>query len=125
MFVVSAVENLPDELGAIAVEVRITFPWGSLLRGVVGADGAALAGIARIAKPGAEIRALFSITAHDGLDLPAGLDHAAYETRGMRIVEERAATRTEIEATHSSWAKRLRAGEDRPATLVRAVRRDA
>jgi 16S rRNA (adenine(1408)-N(1))-methyltransferase len=125
MFVVAAVESLPDEPHAIADEVQIAFPWGSLLRGVIGVDRIALEGFADVAKPGAEIRALFSITAHDALDLPDGVDRAAYEERGMRIVEQRAATWEEIAGTHSSWAKRLRAGEDRPVTFVRARREDA
>jgi 16S rRNA (adenine(1408)-N(1))-methyltransferase len=58
LFVVSAVESLPEDLAAIADEVRITFPWGSLLLGVLGHDADVLAGIARIAKPGAPIRVL-------------------------------------------------------------------
>jgi 16S rRNA (adenine(1408)-N(1))-methyltransferase len=122
LFVAAAVEAIPDELEAIADEVRITFPWGSLLRGVVGADEAIVAGIARVAKPGAEVRAMFSVTDRDGLALDGAVDRAAFDAHGMCIVEERPATADEIAATASSWARRLRAGEDRPVTVVRAVR---
>src|SRR5436190_16837280 len=52
LFVVSAVEAIPEELAEIADDIRIAFPWGSLLRGVVGADDHVLAGIASFAKPG-------------------------------------------------------------------------
>ena len=124
LFVVAAVEALPDELHAIADEVRVTFPWGSLLRGVVGADATVLAGIARVAKPGAQVRAMFSVTELDGLDITDAVDRAAFESYGLRVIEERPATADEIAATGSSWAKRLRAGVDRPVTLVRAVRLD-
>jgi len=102
--------------------VRVTFPWGSLLRGVLGTNGNSLAGIARVAKPGAEVRALFSMTERDGLDVAAVIDRAAYEANGMCVVEERDATAGEIAAMGSSWAKRLRAGVERPVTLLRAVR---
>jgi 16S rRNA (adenine(1408)-N(1))-methyltransferase len=122
VFVVSAVEALPGELTAIADEVRITFPWGSLLRGALGADDAVLAGIARIAKRGATIVSLISITERDGLGPTAPIDRAAYGAHGLRVTEERSTTPDEIAAANSSWAKRLRAGVDRPVTLVRAVR---
>jgi 16S rRNA (adenine(1408)-N(1))-methyltransferase len=123
VFVVAAVETLPDELSSIADDVLISFPWGSLLRGVLGADGAVLAGIARVVKPRGVIRALISLTPRDGLDPTIGVDRAAYEGHGLRVVEERPASPGEIAATNSSWAKRLRAGVDRPVTIVRAVRR--
>jgi 16S rRNA (adenine(1408)-N(1))-methyltransferase len=121
LFVVAAVEALPEELEAIADEVRVTLPWGSLLRGVLGADEKVLAGIARVAKAGAEIRALVSVTERDGLEV-AAVDRAAYEAHGLRVVEERPATTEEIAATGSSWAKRLGAGASRPVTIVRGVR---
>ena len=123
LFVVASVEALPDELHAIADEVRVTFPWGSLLRGVVGEDPAVLAGIALVAKRGAEVRALLSVTERDGLGVTDRVDRVAFDEHGLQVVEERPATADEIDATGSSWAKRLRAGVDRPVTLVRAVRR--
>jgi 16S rRNA (adenine(1408)-N(1))-methyltransferase len=122
MFVVSAVENLPDELVAIADDVRITFPWGSLLRGLLGDDAPVLAGIARIASPGANIRALVSVTERDRLGVMLRADVAANEAHGLRVIEARPATPDEIALADSSWAKRLRAGVGRPVTLVRAVR---
>jgi 16S rRNA (adenine(1408)-N(1))-methyltransferase len=123
MFVVASVEALPDELHAIADEVRVTFPWGSLLRGVVGMDPAVLAGMALVAKPGAEIRAVFSVTERDALGVADRVDRMAFDEHGLQVVEDRPAAVDEIDATGSSWAKRLRAGVDRPVTLVRAVRR--
>jgi 16S rRNA (adenine(1408)-N(1))-methyltransferase len=122
MFVVGSVGSLPVELDAVADEVRVTFPWGSLLRGVLGVDAAVLAGIARIAKVGAEIRALVSVTERDGLGLNAQVDPSVYDAHGLRLIEARPATENEIAETNSTWAKRLRAGFARPVTLVRSVR---
>jgi 16S rRNA (adenine(1408)-N(1))-methyltransferase len=122
MFVVGSVGSLPVELEAVADDVRVTFPWGSLLRGVLGVDAAALGGIARVAKVGAEIRALVSVTERDGLGLNAHVDPSVYDACGLRIIEARPATENEIAETNSTWAKRLRAGVARPVTLVRSVR---
>ena len=124
MFIVSSVSSMPTELDAVADEVRISFPWGSLLRGVLGRDAGVLAGIAHIAKVGAEVRALVSVTARDGLAIAADVDPADYEAHGLRVIETRPATRAEIEETNSSWAKRLKAGVDRPVALLRSVRVD-
>jgi 16S rRNA (adenine(1408)-N(1))-methyltransferase len=122
LFVVSAVESLPGDLEAIADEVRIAFPWGSLLLGVLGHDVDVLAGIARVAKPGARICALVSVTDRDGLGVTTDVDAAAYAAHGLRLVEARPATADEIAAADSSWAKRLRAGVGRPVTSIRAIR---
>jgi 16S rRNA (adenine(1408)-N(1))-methyltransferase len=116
---------LPDELDAVADDVRVTFPWGSLLRGVLGVDATVLGGIARVAKVGAEVRALVSVTERDGLGLIARVDPSVYDAYGLRLIEARPATQAEIAETNSSWAKRLRAGRDRPVTLVRSVREPA
>jgi 16S rRNA (adenine(1408)-N(1))-methyltransferase len=124
LFVVSAVESLPEDLTAIADEVRIAFPWGSLLLGVLGHGADVLAGIARAAKPGAPIRALLSVTERDGVGVTTDVDAAAYEAHGLRLVEARPAAADEVAAADSSWAKRLRAGVDRPVTSIRAVRVD-
>jgi 16S rRNA (adenine(1408)-N(1))-methyltransferase len=122
VFVVAAVESVPEDLWSVADEVRVAFPWGSLLRGVLGRDDHALGGIARIAKPGAQVRALVSVTERDGLGPTGDVDPAAYRTHGLRVVEVRPADPDEIAWAESSWAKRLRAGLDRPVTLIRAVR---
>jgi 16S rRNA (adenine(1408)-N(1))-methyltransferase len=125
MFVVGSIGSLPDELDAVADDVRVTFPWGSLLRGVLGVDPTVLGGIARVAKVGAEIHALVSVTERDGLGLSARVDPSVYDAHGLRLIESRPARESEIAATNSSWAKRLRAGVARPVTLVRSVREPA
>jgi 16S rRNA (adenine(1408)-N(1))-methyltransferase len=104
--------------------MTINFPWASLLRGVLGGDEAVLAGIARLAAPGASISSLVSVVPRDGVPAvpPEGELAAAYARHGLRLVEARPATADEIAASGSSWAKRLRAGRARPATLLRAVR---
>jgi 16S rRNA (adenine(1408)-N(1))-methyltransferase len=91
---------------------------------VLGRDEAVLAGIARLAAPGASITTLVSVVPRDGVPAipPDGELATAYARHGLRLVEARPATPDEIAASGSSWAKRLRAGRARPATLLRAVR---
>jgi 16S rRNA (adenine(1408)-N(1))-methyltransferase len=103
--------------------MTINFPWGSLLRGVLGHDEAALAGLATLLAPGAHATALFSVVARDGVAGPRDDAAAVYARAGLSLVETRAATAEEIAASGSSWAKRLRAGSAaRPVTLLRAER---
>ncbi len=121
LFVAAAAERPP--LTGIAQEITVNFPWASLLRGVLGQDQAVLAGIARLAAPGASITALVSVVARDGVPPvpPADALAAAYARHGLRLVESRPATAAEIASSGSSWAKRLRAGSARPVTLVKCV----
>ena len=126
LFVVSAVESLPDELTAAADRVTVTFPWGSLLRGLA-QPGAVLDGIRRICAREASVRVMWSVTSRDGvsgLDDPSTIAKAFRES-GFAVKELRLATPQEIQGTGSSWAKRLGAGRDRPAHLLRASARSS
>jgi len=120
LFVVAAAENPPPGLDGLADALRVNFPWGSLLRGVIGHDDAVLAGAAALLAPGAQATALVSVVERDGV--PAIPDDLAerYAAHGLRLAERRPVTAEEVAASGSSWAKRLRAGAARPVTLLRA-----
>ena len=60
LFAVAAAEQPPGPLRGLAGALTIQFPWGSLLRGVLGGDDAVLAGVAALLAPGAEGAALVS-----------------------------------------------------------------
>jgi 16S rRNA (adenine(1408)-N(1))-methyltransferase len=99
--------------------VTVIFPWGSLLRGVVGLDRAALAGVAALLRPGGRIDVLASVVPSDGvprlqcLDARAGRAiHAAWRGANIELTSSRPATPTEIADSGSSWARRLRAASD-------------
>ena len=106
----------------LAGSLTVHFPWGSLLRGVLGHDDAVLAGIEKLLAPGAEATALVSVVPSDNAPAvpPAGALARAYGRTSLALLEARAATPSEIEASHSSGAKRLRSGSERPVTLLRA-----
>jgi 16S rRNA (adenine(1408)-N(1))-methyltransferase len=114
-------------LEAIADDVTVSFPWGTLLDAVLGSRPDVLASVARVAKSGAPVRVLVSAIERDGrseIDLVAlGRLRGIYREAGLEITGTRAATRADIDAACSSWGKRLGAGRWRPAFVIAAVRR--
>ncbi len=131
MFVVAPAEAPPPELLGIADELTINFPWGSLLRGALALEGAASTGIAGLLRPGGRLTVLLSVTDRDGLaigafDAPGAAEALAirWAAHGLRLEGARLASIDELDATRSSWARRLRAGRDRPAWKL-SLRRGA
>jgi 16S rRNA (adenine(1408)-N(1))-methyltransferase len=127
LFVVAAAEAMPAELDGVADLVTVHFPWGSLLRGLLGADQATMTGLTRVLRPGASLQLLVSSTDHDRGAGVAPLRAAtlralaaSYGAWGLAVTELRPATVADVAAAHSSWAKRLGAGTRRPAWLLRA-----
>jgi hypothetical protein len=130
LFAVAAAERLPEELCAVAAEVTILFPWGSLLHGALALDDgqAAAAGIAGLLAPGAVVRALLSIDPRDRLAVPtidaadrAGLA-ARWECHGLSLTAFGPADPEEIGAYGSSWARRLAAGRERRVWRLELLR---
>jgi 16S rRNA (adenine(1408)-N(1))-methyltransferase len=127
-FLVESVERLPAELCALADEVAVHFPWGSLLRGILAADRAVLSPLAMLLRPQAQLRLLLSATRRDGYAdvTPARMADlaGAYEANGLQLLTVRAASAEDLLESHSSWAKRLRVGRERSAVIARYRRRD-
>jgi 16S rRNA (adenine(1408)-N(1))-methyltransferase len=122
VFVVASAERVPPELHALASELTIAFPWGSLLRGTLAVDDAAAAGIAALLEPDGHATATLSIEDRDGLDLPDLGDVGAREAlrdrwsrHGLQLSELRRSTPEELASMSSTWARRLGAGRERVA----------
>jgi 16S rRNA (adenine(1408)-N(1))-methyltransferase len=127
LFVVAAAEALPPELDGLADLVTVHFPWGSLLRGLLGADPTVMSGLTRIMVPGATLVMLVSSTARDHGAGVAPIQepalHAlagAYDRYGLTVTTVRPATPADVAAARSTWGKRLGAGRQRPAWLLEA-----
>lgn len=123
VFLATGAEALAGSpLAARADLVTVTFPWGSLLRGVLGLDEAALAGVAAVVAPGGRLEVLASVVPSDRVEGIATLDacreheiRRAWAEAGVHLVAMRPATAAEIAASGSAWARRLRADRaDRP-----------
>jgi len=114
LFVAGAAESIPDALRAVAAQVTVRFPWASLLRGCLGADGAVACGVASLVAPGGTLELLLAPAGRDRLDRlptqPADVVAAAgstFEGLGLAFQEGREATPKEIRSSGSTWAKRL------------------
>ncbi len=132
LFVAASAESFAAELPGIADRLVVNFPWGSLLRGVLGADQGVAAAIGAIVRDAGTATALVSVTPRDRLPGVAVLDEAtvAYlpPPPGLELVEARPASRAEILATRSTWGRRLVAGagrvnDDRPVWRLEWRRR--
>jgi 16S rRNA (adenine(1408)-N(1))-methyltransferase len=125
-FVVAAVEDLPPELTGIATLVRVNFPWGSLLRGLVLPEAAVLEALAALGRPGARFELVISYDPeHDlaglaGGTLPPltearidGVLAPPYAAAGLQIDSRRRMSIDEAIALPSTWARRLLHGRPR------------
>ena len=128
MFLAAGVEGLATSpLAGHADLVMVLFPWGSLLRGILGLDRAALCGAAAVARPGAAVEVLVSVMPADGVAGIDCLDETAREriaqawaAAGLTLTDMRPATPGEMHAAASTWARRL--GPDRPVWRLTGVR---
>jgi 16S rRNA (adenine(1408)-N(1))-methyltransferase len=134
-FVAAGVERLPPELDGIADRVTVRFPWASLLRGALGLDPDHTARIARLVAPGGRLELTLSVVGRDSdtvTGLEGELDDAARErmtsvfaANGLDLMQLRPLTPADLATLHSTWARRLRAGADRPAWRATFHRRSA
>lgn len=130
LFVVAAAEAPPAELQGRAALVTVRFPWGSLLRGVLGQDARAAAGLASLVRPGGLIEALVSVLPRDGVAGIETLDEgaverlsAAHATHGLDVASLAPASAEEVRASESTWGRRLlAAGSERPVWRIRIRR---
>jgi len=131
MFIQAAVENLPPELDAVADEVHVHFPWGSLLRAVVVGDVALLQNLRRICAADALLEVVIGIdpvrdkSEHERLGLqPLTLEIVDavlvpnYAAAGFEIIERGVIAASEWPEFETSWAKRLQGNEQRPLTYL-------
>lgn len=120
LFAVATAEEPPAELLASADELVIQFPWGSLLDAVV-TPGDVLRGIAALLAPGGRLTLSLSIRPRDGV---AGVDNldldAAHRLAcdvasacALRSTGVRRLSWGDVQASGSSWAKRLGVGRNR------------
>jgi 16S rRNA (adenine(1408)-N(1))-methyltransferase len=122
VFLEASAEALAAFVPGVADDVAILFPWGSLLRGVLGFEPCVGAALAALLKPGGRLSALVSVTQRDGVPglatLDAGSAHSLSPSPDLTLVEARPATREEVLATRSTWGKRLLSGRTPDARPV-------
>lgn len=136
LFVVASLQQLPAELTGLAQLIRVNFPWGGLLRGLLKPESEALAAMASLARPGASFEILLCYdpvhdsAALEGATLP-GLNEAyidsvlapAYANAGLLIKTRVRLAREEALAIPSTWGRRLLHGRPRQVFLLHAETR--
>lgn len=114
VFLAASADVFACELPGVADLVSIAFPWGTLLRGVMGVDPVVSGAVGSIVRPGGRVSALVSVTPRDGIEVLPSLDDRAIAALapppGLELVEACPATREEILASRSTWGRRLLAG---------------
>lgn len=132
VFAVASVEQLPDELRGLADEVHVLLPWGSLMRGLILADDAVLAGVAALAgRDGARLTIVLNTRIFDdpmpieARDLPPVTPELVremlapvYARHGIVVTESRELRPSEVAELGTTWAKRLSHRRPPPSVLI-------
>ena len=119
-FVVAAAEQLPEELRHIAGRLRVNYPWGSLLRGLLAPEPSVLRQAASLLRDGGSFEIVMSYDPeHDtgafaGSALPL-LDEAyvedvllpAYRDNGLEVLDPRRLSQDEALEIASTWGRKL------------------
>jgi 16S rRNA (adenine(1408)-N(1))-methyltransferase len=131
LFIQAAVEDLPSELDAVADELHVHFPWGSLLRAMATGDVAVLRNLRRICSTGALLEVVIGLdpvrdkSEMERLGLtPLSLELMDeelipnYATAGFETIERGTFAASEWPKINTSWAKRLQGNERRAITYL-------
>ncbi len=115
LLLAAGAEQLPAELAAIADDLHVTLPWGSLLRGAILPEPWFVELVVRLLRPGGWARLILSTGPREVATGLAALDAAgasaladAYACAGLRPICTRPVTAADVSELGSSWAKRLR-----------------
>ena len=132
MFVQAAVESLPEEFAGAASEIRVNFPWGSLLRAVATGDAEVLTGLRRIARDGAVLEIVIGVDPERdraelerlGVPVPSlgSIERELvprYGAAGFERSECRELAPAEWARFETSWARKLSGNESRRVFLMR------
>ncbi len=134
IYVVAAIESLPEELFDLADKITVHLPWGSLLSGIVHTEPDILSNLCAISKPGAELELLLSYSrkyeAHEMRrralpDLTMQLIEKKITPGlmkvGIRVTDCRVLTNEDLKKIPLTWGKRLAHGREREIFLISAV----
>ncbi len=113
LFLAESAERLPGKLVSRADLVTVVLPWGSLLRGILAAETAIVAGLRSLLRPGGALVLLLSEI--DRVQMVELVNRLA----GLEAFEVREATESDISQLSSGWARRLGIPARRPGWLVR------
>ncbi|MCG2784589.1 MAG: class I SAM-dependent methyltransferase [Anaerolineae bacterium] len=124
LYLIASAQSLPAGLDGLAAQITINFPWGSLLHGLLDGDLALLDGLARVARPNAEltIRLNGGALAEAGWALEAGTwrVYERLQSAGFNVQQPRPLDAAGLRACPTTWARRLAYGRDPRGWLLSA-----
>lgn len=132
VFFAGDARELPVSLRGHAAEIRVTLPWGSLLRSALDPEGGFGDVVGATLRPGGVCRLLLSVTDRDAAvaggpsftTQSVGDLGARYAACGFYPGDVRAATADDVVSLGSSWAKRLAIPARRDAWVLELLRGD-
>jgi len=137
LFVQSAVEALPSELDAVANEIYINFPWGSLLRAVASGEESVFTNLARVCSSNARLKIFLGLDVERDraeigrLALPSLTDDYVsttlvrkYRNAGFEIIETERLPSCSLPEMQTSWARRLQGSSTRSFFRIMAQAKD-
>lgn len=125
LFLIANAHMLPPSLAALATEITVNFPWGSLLTALLDPDRPVADRLAALAQPGATIslRLNGEALSSNGWSLDAGAAQVSSVLRRAGFVLS-PAQRLDAHALRTlptTWAKRLAFGRDPRAVTIQGV----
>jgi 16S rRNA (adenine(1408)-N(1))-methyltransferase len=127
LFVIANAASLPHELGGLAQQVTINFPWGTLLEGLLSNEPALFDSLAMLLRPKAklEIRLNSSALGQAGYQLEEGTERVweILRDNDFSVKQPSLMKSSELAAFPTTWAKRLAYGRDPRAYYLQAVKR--
>jgi 16S rRNA (adenine(1408)-N(1))-methyltransferase len=125
-FVAAAANDLPGDLAAIADEVTVVLPWGSLLQVVLLADPIFVGKLLAVLKPDGRLEMLISVAESDVGAGKIDFDErkaralvAEYEGLGLKQECLKMADEQDVDRLGSSWGRRLAIPRRRQAWILR------
>lgn len=131
LFVQAAIENLPEEFNAIADEIHIHFPWGSLLRAVAVAEENILQNVRRICAPECLVEIIIGIDEErDKMEIerlkipPLNSEYLKdvlipkYQAANFEVLETGFLPASEWSKLETSWARKLQGGSNRKVAYL-------
>jgi 16S rRNA (adenine(1408)-N(1))-methyltransferase len=128
LFVIANAQELPHELSGIVAHITINFPWGSLLKSLLGGDTRAMNGLSSIAKQNAQIEILLNsgalIEADSDLNDGTRRIQENLSRYGWSLKHPKPLDNWALRNIPTTWAKRLAYGRD-PRAIALSGKRTA
>ena len=126
LFIIACAQELPCEFEGLFSHVRINFPWGSLLKGLLACDTRLMHGLAAIVCPDAQIEIHLNgdalAKAGSKLENGAGIIYENLNRCGWDLKPPHPMDQDVLKRFPTTWARRLAHGRD-PRVMILHGRR--